>query len=304
MAEQGKPVERDLLSRFAAVPLVRLVRVRQWAKNVLIFIPMLLSHKLADPAMWPPAVTAFFAFSFCASALYIWNDLLDIQGDRAHPRKRRRPIASGEVSVPAGMLTMLALLAASIALSASLPSATWALLLTYTGGSLCYSALLKSKAVIDVVCLSGFYTLRMFYGGAATGIAVSVWTMAFAVFLFLSLALIKRLTELRNTKARKLLARRAYRSEDLPILAAMAAAAGYLSALVLGLYIQSAEVQLLYAHPRYLWLMMPALVYWISRALLLANRGEMDDDPVLYALRDRASHAVAVCCAAAIYLAT
>jgi 4-hydroxybenzoate polyprenyltransferase len=307
MAAHGKPLEREFPREGQSWrDLLRLVRPKQWAKNILIWAPVFLGHKATSPEVWAPALIAFAAFSLCASALYIWNDLLDIQVDRAHPRKRNRPLASGAVSVQAGMALMAGLLLSAIGLSMLLPVASWGLLIAYAGGSLCYSALLKRMTMVDVVALAAFYTLRIFFGGAATGIQVSVWTMAFSVFLFLSLALIKRLTELRNTATRPNtdIAGRGYRPEDLPILAALAAAAGYLSALVLGLYIQSPEVQLLYRQPRYLWFMMPALVYWISRALVLANRGQMHDDPVLYALKDKASYAALACCAAVVFLAT
>ncbi|MEZ5352910.1 MAG: UbiA family prenyltransferase [Bryobacteraceae bacterium] len=306
MAEQGKTAELRIRDGGIAPALLRLIRPGQWAKNTLIVAPMLLGHRLSSPEIWGPAITAFFAFSFCASALYVWNDLLDVNADQAHPRKRLRPLAAGTVTPRAAMVAMTVLLAASVGLSTLLPPATWGLLLAYAGGSICYSALLKRLTVIDVVTLAAFYTLRIFYGGAATGIKVSVWTMAFSVFLFLSLALIKRLTELRGatSKADAAVVGRSYRPEDLPVLGSLAAASGYLAALVVGLYIQSPEVQALYTKPQYLWFLMPALIYWISRALVLANRGEMDDDPVLYALRDPASYVAGACCALVAYLAT
>lgn len=290
-------------TRLSAI--VRLLRPSQWSKNLLIFVPLFLSHRLFDGALWTAALLAFLAFSACASALYVWNDLLDIQADRAHPRKRYRPLASAQVSIPTALGTMAALATVSLAAAALLPlEARW-LLALYAAGSSLYSLLLKRVMMLDVVTLAALYTLRIFFGGGATGIRISVWTTAFSAFAFLSLALIKRLTELRRTQLepQTRLTGRGYQGEDLPVLASLASAASYLAALVLGLYIQSPEVQILYASPHLLWLMVPVLVYWLSRTLLLANRGELDDDPVWFALRDPASYFAGAVCMVVAWLA-
>lgn len=291
--------------RTSVSAMLRLLRPSQWSKNLLVFVPLFLSHRVFEAPLWMAALLAFLAFSACASALYIWNDLLDIQADRAHPRKRLRPLASAQVSIPAALGVMGALSLLAVALCASLPPAAWGLLTAYAAGSAVYSLLLKRVVMLDVVALAALYTLRIFLGGAATGIRISVWTTAFSAFTFLSLALVKRLTELRRTqpKPQTQLAGRGYVPEDLPMLASLASAASYLAALVFGLYIQSPEVQLLYASPHLLWLMVPVLVYWLSRALLLANRGELDDDPVWFALRDPASYLAGAACVLVAWIA-
>ena len=192
IARAGTPVERVFPPvRGGWRALLRLVRPAQWAKNLLIFVPLFLSHKLLDQQLWAPIARAFCVLSACASALYVWNDLLDIQADRAHPRKRRRPLAAGTVSIPAALATIFGLLGLAALLAISLPASCRALLLLYAAGSLSYSLLLKQRILIDVLVLAGLYTLRIYYGGAAAGIAISVWTTAFSLFLFLALALLK-----------------------------------------------------------------------------------------------------------------
>lgn len=307
LASMGTPVERSFpRSEGTLLALVRLIRPQQWAKNLLIVVPLFLSHRLFDPSLWAPIFKAFFAFSFCASALYVWNDLLDIQADRVHPRKRSRPLAAAAVSIPAAGLALVSLLGASLLLSASLPPDCWIILIAYACASASYSLYVKRLVILDVVVLAGLYTLRIYYGGAASGITISVWTTAFSVFVFVALALLKRLAELRTMEPHGgvELAGRGYRQQDLPVLASLASAASYLATLVLGLYIQSPEVQLLYRKPLYLWMMVPLLIYWLSRALLLANRGEIDDDPLLFALRDPASYWVGLGCAGVVLIAS
>ena len=285
----GVSVQRRFAGgRWNLKALLRCLRCHQWSKNVLVFLPLVASHKLMDLRLTWLAAVAFFALSFCASALYIVNDLLDLQADRLHPTKRRRPLAAGALSIPAGLgLALLMALSAS-ALAFLLPVQASLLLVSYAAASLLYSLKLKQLLFVDVVSLALFYAFRVFYGGAVTGIRISVWTLAFSLFLFASLAIVKRLTELRkaNAESAGALAYRGYRGADADHLSSLAAAGGYVSVLVLALYINSPEVQLLYRRPQGLWLLCPVLIYWISRLTLLANRGELHDDPVTFALKD------------------
>jgi 4-hydroxybenzoate polyprenyltransferase/phosphoglycolate phosphatase-like HAD superfamily hydrolase len=271
--------------------LVRCMRPHQWSKNVLVFVPAVLAHQVRNGLVMRETLIAFFALSFCASALYIVNDLLDLQADRLHPRKRNRPLASGEVSVEAslGLAVLLALTAA--ALGTLLPSQGFILLAGYAASSLLYSLKLKRMLFLDVVSLALLYALRVLYGGAATNIKISVWTLAFSLFLFASLATVKRLAELRrvNVNAARTQEYRGYMEVDVPQLSSLASAAGYVAVLVFALYINSPEVTLLYRRPQGLWLLCPILIYWISRLTLIANRGHLDDDPVAFALKDRAT---------------
>ena len=284
-------------------PLLRCLRIHQWSKNVLVLVPVLLAHQLRDPRVLFHALIAFVALSFCASALYIANDLLDLQADRLHPVKRNRPLAAGRVSVPAGMALSLVLLFAAAGLAMSLPIAARLLLLCYGASSLTYSLFFKRLLFVDVVCLAMLYALRVLYGGSATGISISVWTLAFSLFLFTSLAAVKRVAELRRVRPGNF-SYRGYREEDVSQLASLASAGGYVAVLVLALYINSPEVKLLYRAPQVLWLLCPILIYWISRITLIANRGHLDDDPVSFALRDRATWVAGVIAGLVLLLST
>jgi 4-hydroxybenzoate polyprenyltransferase len=286
--------------------LSRCLRTHQWSKNVLVFVPVFLGHRLGDSAVIGHALIAFLALSFCASALYIVNDLLDLQSDRLHPAKRRRPLAAGQIGVEAGVGISAAMVVAAGALSLLLPPDARILLACYATSSLLYSLKLKRLLFVDVVSLAMLYALRVLYGGAATGIAISVWTLAFSLFLFTSLAALKRVAELRRVKtsAAEVPNSRGYREEDCNQLASLASAGGYVAVLVFALYINSPEVTLLYAYPKGLWLLCPILIYWISRITLIANRGHLDDDPVAFALKDRATWISGVLAALVLVLST
>lgn len=279
---------------------LRALRPHQWLKNILVFLPPLAAHS-TDPAIWLAALAAFVAFSLTASSVYVLNDLLDLAADRAHPRKRRRPFAAGDVPIAHGLVMAPALLASALlvaTLGASPPFL--AVLAVYYVLTLVYSFDLKRRLVADIVALGGLYSLRILAGAAATGVILSPWMLAFSGFLFLSLAAVKRQAELVDGVAtgRETAAGRAYRTEDLPIVTMMAVAAGYTSVLILALYVSSPEVRMLYTEPGILWAVCPVLLYWISRTVMLAHRGRMTDDPVIYAVRDR----VSLACAAAVGL--
>lgn len=271
----------------------RAMRLHQWLKNVLIFVPMLAGHVITAQSVLG-CLIAFLSFSLCASSVYLLNDLLDLANDRAHDSKRHRPLASGAIPILHGVALVPLLLLAALLLALLLPAAFLALLALYYVTTMAYSLLLKRKLLVDVMTLSLLYTLRMLAGGAAVAVAISPWLMGFSIFLFLCLAIVKRYTELEACarKGREMPRGRGYLVADAPMLGSLAAASGYAAVLVLALYINSPEVHQLYARPEYLWLVCLLLLYWISRVLMIAHRGEMHDDPVIYAVKDRSSLAV------------
>ncbi|HLJ16163.1 MAG TPA: UbiA family prenyltransferase [Bryobacteraceae bacterium] len=270
------------------------LRLHQWSKNVLVFVPIFLSHRVFDSPMIVRSLIAFAAFSLCASALYIVNDLLDLDADRLHPRKRSRPFASGKLPLPAGIMASALLLGCAAALASRLPLGASLILCAYAILTVGYSLYFKRLLLADVILLAGFYTIRMLFGGAAIGTGISEWTAAFAMFLFLSLAFVKRLIELRlygsgpEPDARG----RAYLAVDLPQLGSLAAASTCAATFVLALYIHSPEVKALYSHANVLWAACPLIFYWLSRIAVLANRGLVHDDPVVFTFKDRASYII------------
>ncbi len=273
----------------------RTIRAHQWAKNVLIFLPLLLAHNLG-PAKLLAALIAFFSFSLTASSTYILNDLLDLSSDRAHPTKRRRPLAAGDMPVLAAMALGLALFAAGIALALLLPASFLGWLLVYCVVTLAYSLYCKRVVIVDVIILSALYALRILAGAAATGVPVSDWMAGFAIFFFFSLALVKRFSELENLRARGATqsSGRGYMVHDMEQLRAFGTSSAFASIIVFALYINNPEVRLLYHHAGRLWLMTPLLIGWLSRIWLRASRGQMNEDPVIFALTDPASLLVGV----------
>ncbi len=369
-------VRRSGLARLRL--LSRALRLHQWAKNLLVFVPVLAAHR-ADVAL-AQACLAFLAFGLCASSVYLLNDLLDLPHDRLHATKRRRPFASGALNPAAAPKLMAGLLGLTLVCTALLPSAFLGMLGLYYATTLAYSLVLKRHAVWDVVTLAGLYTLRIFAGAAATAIPISPWLLAFSLFLFFCLAVVKRLTELtlfvragsgeagpaersinvglaeqsveaglanrsveagpaersieaglagrsindgsvehlikngpaerpiKGGSADRLIeggpAGRGYAPEDLDMLRSMATSSGYMAVLVLALYVNSSEVTPLYRQPSALWALCPILLFWVSRVLMLSNRGLMNDDPVVFALRDRVSLLAGLASLVAIVVAT
>lgn len=269
---------------------LRAIRLHQWAKNVLIFVPLLLAHALKLPLVLH-AVLAFLCFSLCASATYIVNDLLDIEADRRHPRKRLRPFAAGDLPASAGVAIVALFLAMAFAGALFLPRAFLIWLLLYLVTTLSYSLILKRVVLVDVILLSGLYTLRMLAGGAATDTSISTWLAGFSVFLFFSLAMVKRFSELQNMRERGHAPSngRGYLLADIEQLRSFGTSSAYAAVVVFSLYISGSNVTALYAHPIRMWLMVPLMLLWISRVWLLASRGEMDEDPVIFAVTDRMS---------------
>ncbi len=287
--EHRDPAVRQHAPRWRAW--VRALRPHQWAKNSLILVPLLTSHRAGNLAALGTTLLAALIFSLCASAVYVLNDLLDLETDRKHPRKARRPFAAGDASIASGLLLIPALLAAAGLLATLLPVAFRLVLATYFTLTLAYSLFLKRRVLIDAMTLAGLYTLRIIAGAAATSIALSFWLLLFSVFLFLSLAFAKRYAELEELRRQHRLraAGRSYQTDDLPILRSMGTAAGYLCVLVLALYINSPEVGALYHRPKVIWLLCVVMLYWISRLWIVAQRGRLHEDPVIYALTDRVS---------------
>jgi 4-hydroxybenzoate polyprenyltransferase/phosphoserine phosphatase len=284
---------------------LKAIRLHQWAKNILIFLPLLLAHNL-NAGLIAGAVVAFLSFGLCASGTYIVNDLLDIEADRKHIKKRRRPFAAGDLAATRGVLVVALFLALAFTLAALLPRVVTAVdpsqvlhspysfvmwLAIYGVTTSAYSFSLKRMVLVDVIVLSGLYTIRIIAGAAATGIVISPWLAAFSIFFFLSLAFVKRFAELEGLRLRGAAPAngRGYLITDIEQLRSFGSASGYVSVFVLTQYISGLNNQPLYTHTARLWLLLPVLLLWISRLWLLASRGELDEDPVVYAITDKRS---------------
>jgi 4-hydroxybenzoate polyprenyltransferase/phosphoserine phosphatase len=274
----------------AAMAYFEALRPHQWLKNTLLFLPALAGHAFSGQALIPVLI-AFASFCFGASSIYLINDMVDLPHDRAHPEKRHRPFAAGIVPVSHGAILFLFTAALSLALAMLLPSAFLVALAGYSALSLSYSLYLKRKLMVDVVALAALYGIRVLAGSAVTGIVLSQWLVGFCFFIFLSLALMKRTTEILQLpeESENNIKGRGYRRTDLPVLIALMAASGFVAVLVLALYINSPDVTTLYLRPDLLWGICIALVYWLGRAFFLTGRGEMRQDPVIFAATDRNS---------------
>ena len=287
--------------RVSLVEYVHALRVHQWLKNLLIPVPALAAHQFG-PLTIGPLLLAFFAFSFFASSAYLLNDLFDLSNDRRHAIKRQRPFAAGTIPLAHGMWISLALLATAVTLALFLPARFMALLAGYYVLTLAYSLWLKRDMMVDVLLLACLYGMRLVAGGAAVLVPLSPWLIAFSIFLFLSLAIVKRCTELAGgfEAGHDAPSGRGYQLRDLPVLEAMALASGYVAALVFALYINSPPVIGLYRSPELLWLICVVLIHWISRIVILTHRGEMHSDPIVFAATDPGSLISAVAIGAVI----
>jgi 4-hydroxybenzoate polyprenyltransferase/phosphoserine phosphatase len=270
---------------------IKLLRVHQWAKNALVFVPLVTAQRL-DFLAFGEAIGAFLAFSLAASAIYILNDLVDLDADRKHPSKKHRPLAAGTVDITRAMALVPALLVIGFTGALAIAPALAVVLLAYVSLTTAYTFVLKRKMLVDVLALASLYTIRVVGGAAAISVHMSEWLLAFSMFIFTALALIKRYVELTARLDKDLSdpTNRNYRKSDLDIVAALAAAAGFNAVTVFALYISSDAVRPLYRHPQALWLICPILMYWLGRALLMAQRRLIDDDPIVFALRDRNSY--------------
>ncbi|MCG8604583.1 UbiA family prenyltransferase [bacterium] len=286
---------------------IRAIRVYQWVKNLLLFLPLAMAHKVMEVDLVLRAVYAFFAFSFCASSVYVLNDLLDLESDRKHPKKRKRPFAAGTLQIKTGLQIVPMFLLVSFTIAWTLlPPLFLAALALYLVITTSYSFYFKKILVVDVLILAGLYTFRVLAGGIATQIILSTWLLAFSMFFFISLAFIKRYSELQliqshNGSHNK---SRGYNFMDTELLKSVGPTSGYLSMLVLALYINSNEVAAQYRDPTMLWLIGPFFFYWITRIWFKAHRGRLDDDPIVFTVKDPRSYVIGAIIAIIIVLAS
>jgi 4-hydroxybenzoate polyprenyltransferase len=281
------------------------LRPGHWLKNLLVFVPVFAAHRFTEIALLEKSLLAFAALCLCASSGYLFNDLIDLEADRHHPHKRLRPFASGRLPLTYGLIMMPVLLIAGCVLGALASPLFLVMAAGYFVMSGVYSLRLKKVALLDVLFLAGLYTMRIMAGSAATGIWSSHWLLAFSTFLFFSLALVKRYSELvvmRDVEGVRARAR-AYESSDGELLATMGTASGYLAVMVFALYIASDKAATLYTRPGLLWMLCPLLLYWISHVWLTAHRGKMHDDPVVFATSDRTSRILILLMLAAVLVA-
>jgi 4-hydroxybenzoate polyprenyltransferase len=284
-------------------PIIKLLRPHQWAKNALAFVGLLAAHRWGDAAAWEATLLMFLALSMLASAVYVFNDALDVDSDRLDPDKRERPLAAGTVSPRAVSTLIPLLLIIALGLAARLPQpAQWALA-AYACGAILYNLGIKRTLWLDVVLLAALYALRVIAGALAAAIEPSPWLVGFSLFVFLSLAALKRYAELIRTKLNQLPGR-AYRREDSPIVLAFGAASALAATVVLALYVNAPEVATMYQRPQVLWALGPILLSWLARMWTLAHRGQLPGDPVLHALRDPSSWLSGLALLACVWLAS
>lgn len=291
---------------------LRAIRIQQWVKNLLLFVPVVTAHEVLNPDALLAALLAFVCFGACASSTYLINDLLDLDADRHHHKKKKRPFAAGTIDVRWGLISVVGLLLGGLGLALFLPVGFQLALAAYLLSTLLYSLAFKRVASLDVILLAGLYTLRIIAGAFAAGIQLSFWLLAFSMFVFLSLALVKRVAELVEVRKRELasgqpqgkLRGREYATEDVSVLQSLGAASGYLAVLVLSLYIHSPEVADLYRTPELLWLIAPLLLLWVTRLWIVTARGYMDEDPIFYAVKDPETWATSAAIACILFAAT
>lgn len=274
---------------------IRALRLHQWTKNLLLFVPLLTAFSFLDIGKSTSILLAFIAFSFAASSTYILNDLWDIDNDRVHPRKRNRPFSSGKLSVASGVGMSILLMAVALLIAGLLLSPGFlAMLLLYVLLTTVYSLRLKEHVMIDVLMLSLLYTLRILAGSVAIGFRTSFWLLSFSVFIFFSLAIVKRCAELKALAGKGTYAThgRDYSVEDLVVLWPLGIGSSLSGVVMFGLFISAAESDYRYQSPEFLWIVAVALIYWLSRIWIKTSRGEMHDDPVIFAIKDRTSRIV------------
>ncbi|MBU3563629.1 UbiA family prenyltransferase [Polynucleobacter sp. Tro8-14-1] len=278
---------------FIGKSITKVLRPHQWIKNILIFIPLFAAQEYGNPINLFQTMIAFIVFCLTASSAYVLNDLIDLKNDRYHCSKKNRPFASGDLSILMGWVLWPILLIFGLAISVNfLPKSFIYIQLCYLFLTLLYSFYIKKLVIIDVLALAILYTLRIIAGIAATGVPLSFWLLTFSIFIFLSLAFIKRFSEIKSAHdigSDKAIKGRGYLTDDLEVVSSMGVSAGFISVLVLALYIQDVHTASLYKSPEVIWLVCPMLLMWVSRIWLISHRGEMHDDPVVFALKDRFS---------------
>ncbi len=288
----GEVVEIEGRSGKRLRSMIRALRPHQWAKNALLFVAAIVGHRYTDPWLMLDVLTGFFAFSLCASSVYVVNDLFDLESDRQHRSKRRRPLASGAITIPEGIVLGVGVLALGLGISMVFLGVAFTLtLLGYLATTTAYTFYLKRKLLVDTITLALLFTYRVVAGGVAANVEVSFWLLAFSLFFFTGLAFVKRYAELAALAEKNLEKSpgRNYFVVDLDIVRSIGVSSGLAAVLIMCLYINSPEVTKLYARPDILYLMIPVLLYWIGRIWFLAGRSQLDDDPVVFALRDRIS---------------
>jgi len=290
-AEVCELEERFETPRLSFKLILKAMRIHQWAKNALVFVPLVTAHQVANLSLLVVAVVAFLSLGLCASATYLLNDLFDLESDRLHRSKCRRPLAAGLLSIPQAVGLGVTLMAASAGLASSLNIYFAAALLSYLVTTVLYSFKLKKLQTVDVLVLASLFTIRVMAGAAAIVVEVSFWLLCFSMFIFLSLAMVKRVAELLQTiheeaAGDEKIHGRGYFTQDVVILQSLGGASGFLAVFVFALYINSQEVIPLYAHPQLLWLMCPILGYWVMRLWILTARNQMNEDPISFAVKD------------------
>jgi 4-hydroxybenzoate polyprenyltransferase len=294
----------DNFSLFRTV--LKTLRCHQWVKNLLLFLPLFLAHELTRPLLFVQAFLAFCAFSLCASAVYILNDIVDIESDRQHPVKAKRPLAAGHITMTTVLLLLPVLLVSGLLLAALISYNFLLTMLFYMTITTLYSFCLKRLLIFDIITLALLYTLRIVAGGVATDILVTQWLLGFSLFFFFSLAAVKRYQELLTAEHRgkKAASGRDYQTIDRLPIGILGASSGVVSVMILALYVNSPDVTALYKTPRTLLGLCPPILYWISRIWLLTNRGEMHADPIIFAIKDKASYWVGLVCALILVIAS
>jgi len=297
---------------------LKAMRPHQWVKNILIFAPLILSFQFLGVEPIIQAILAFFAFSLTASGLYIVNDLLDLEADRVHPTKRNRPFASGvhptkrnrpfasgRLSKYWGVSQSIIVLVLALGIASYLNHKFLVALIIYAILSASYSFKLKQVVLLDVSLLAVLYTLRIIAGTFAVSLELSYWLIVFSIFIFTSLAMVKRVSELYNLKllGKEEAGGRGYTIQDHEIMSALGAASGFVAVLVLALYIHDPLTVERYNHPEWLWMIVPSILYWIGRVWIIAHRGQMNEDPVVFAVRDKVSYLILLFIAIGVYLA-
>jgi 4-hydroxybenzoate polyprenyltransferase len=262
------------------------IRIYQWSKNVLVFVPIIAAHKIFIPAEFVQALAAFAAFCCAASSTYLLNDILDLAADRAHPRKRNRPLANGDISIATAWTLIALLLSLSLIIAFSLSKQTLGAIIAYMLISTLYTITLKEYPILDVFILAALYTFRIIAGAVATNIYPSMWLLSFSLLLFLSLAFLKRFVEVANDLPSTALSRRGYLRCEGPLILSMGISSSYSATVILALYVQESANSDLYKSPDILWLIVPLHIFWNSRLWLAAQRRYVTDDPLLYAARD------------------
>lgn len=297
VAKSKTTVLRTFQDRVTGFPrYVAALRPHQWGKNLLLLVALLVSHRFMEPGALIQVLVGIVAFSIIASSVYILNDLLDLAADRRHPRKRVRPFAAGDIPISHGIIGVAILVVLGLSLSVTLSVEFLCVLLLYLAITLMYSFRLKHYVLIDVLILAALFTIRVFAGAVIIGVFPSFWLLAFCIFLFTSLALVKRCSELGTVvkQGDSSAHGRDYQLSDMASLTGMGIASAYQSVLVIALYINSEEVATLYSRPKALWLLCPVLLYWVSRLWLKTSRGEMHDDPLVFAFKDRGTRYITI----------